>query len=456
MDYELRVIVEKVSVASQEVIQRDTLKVYDVKAPESILDLGLRHEEQISLLEKVLNSVLAAQSKLIDPGYDTCPNCGDKLNKLGFAKSAFHAVFTDHKVGIQKHKCRNPECNWQSGPTTTSVFGTATHPDLAKLQCEQGALHSYRKAQTNLDKMTVHRRPTNNHNNVKLITHQVGSTLAKENLKELPIAKGAAIAKEVIIQIDGGHIPIKEKDKRSFEALSAIAYRPENISIIDKHHRKIDDKSCALSAQDDELATMKTYTLNAVRKQGMTKKTRLTALSDGALNCWSVILSLAPHCKKLLCILDWFHIAMKFENIGGAVGDAFKESLEHVKWTLWHGKSKEALSKLDLLITNVTDTKKLKKLKKLYEYLENNQAYLVHYADREKKGLTYTSQVAESHIDTIINDRFKRTKKMQWTREGAHNVLQIRGLVESNEWSDRWEQPVMSTLVASAWFMHIL
>lgn len=69
---------------------------------------------------------------------------------------------------------------------------------------------------------------------------------------------------------------------------------------------------------------MKTYILNAVRKQGMPKKTWLTALSDGALNCWFVILSLAPHCKKLLCILDWFHIAMRFDNIGGAVGGAFK------------------------------------------------------------------------------------------------------------------------------------
>ncbi|MBV8883870.1 MAG: hypothetical protein JO235_07700, partial [Chroococcidiopsidaceae cyanobacterium CP_BM_RX_35] len=145
MDYELRIVVEKVAVSSQEVVNRDTLKVYDVKAPESILELGLRHEEQISLLEKVQNSVLAAQSKLIDTGYDVCPKCGHKLNKTGHAKSNFHAVFTDHQVGIQKHKCRNPECDWQSTPTTTSVFGTSIHPDLAKLQCEQGAIEILHK-----------------------------------------------------------------------------------------------------------------------------------------------------------------------------------------------------------------------------------------------------------------------------------------------------------------------
>ena len=80
MDYEFRVIVEKVSVTSQKVVERDTIKIYDIKPPESILDLGLRHEEQISLLSKVQSHLLAEQSKLIDPGYDACPKCGRERN----------------------------------------------------------------------------------------------------------------------------------------------------------------------------------------------------------------------------------------------------------------------------------------------------------------------------------------------------------------------------------------
>jgi len=42
------------------------------------------------------------------------------------------------------------------------VFGTSIHPDLAKLQCEQGALYSYRQAQSNLEKLTVSRSVNNN------------------------------------------------------------------------------------------------------------------------------------------------------------------------------------------------------------------------------------------------------------------------------------------------------
>ncbi len=44
--------------------------------PESILDLGLRHAEQISLLEKVQNAVLVEQSILIEPETKVCPVCG--------------------------------------------------------------------------------------------------------------------------------------------------------------------------------------------------------------------------------------------------------------------------------------------------------------------------------------------------------------------------------------------
>jgi hypothetical protein len=182
MEYELRVVVEKVLVSTQEVVTRDTLKTYEVKPPESILELGLRHAEQISLLGKVQDAILAVQAPLIDPGHDVCPRCGDKLKKKGFTPSNFHAVFTDHKVSLQKHQCHNADCHWQSAPTTTSVFGTSIHPDLAKLQCEQGALYSYREAQTNLEKLTVHRRRVNNHTRIRQITDNVGAVLGEENL----------------------------------------------------------------------------------------------------------------------------------------------------------------------------------------------------------------------------------------------------------------------------------
>ena len=170
VDYELRLVVEKVSVDSQKVVKRDTIKVYDVTAPDTILDLGLRHEEQISLIGKVQNSVIAEQAKLIDPGHTVCPQMWFiRLKRMAILSPTSTLYLVDHKVPIQKHQCTHPDCNWQSAPTTTIVFGTSIHPDLAKLQCEQGALHTYREAQTNLEKLNVHRRRVNNHNKVKTV-----------------------------------------------------------------------------------------------------------------------------------------------------------------------------------------------------------------------------------------------------------------------------------------------
>lgn len=443
MDCEFRVVVEKVSGSSQKVIKRDVIKIYDIKQPESILELGLRHEEQISLLSKVQNAFLAEQTPLIDLGFEVCPKCGEKPIKNGFIQSKFHAVFSDHNLRIQKHRCKNPECKWQSTPTTSTVFGTDTHPDLVKLQCEQGALHSYREAQENLEKLNCQKRSVNNHVQIQHITKQVGERLSQENSNppspdELPDA-----ASELTVQVDGGHIPTKEKNKRSFEALSGIVYRPSSIEVIDRHHRQITDKSCVISALDDEQTAVKTYLYHAALKQGLSPETHVTALADGANNCWSAISILKPHCQTLEQILDWFHIGMKFQNVKNALGEALQDSLESAKWSLWHGEAHEALQKLTLIRDNITDEKKRSKLKGLQDYLMNNQEYLVNYGERKKLNKVFTSQVAESHIDSIINARNKRKQKMQWTREGAHNVLQIRAIMISNEWEENWLDLVM-------------
>lgn len=450
MEYELRIIVEKVAVSSQEVVKRDTLKIYDVKRPESILDLGLRHLEQISLLEKVQNAVLAEQSILIEPETKLCPKCGQKLKKNGHRTSEFHAVFSDHEARIQKHSCSHPECNWQSSPTVTSVFGTNIHPDLAKLQCEQGARYSYREAQNNLEKINCKPRGINNHTQVKRLTGKVGEVLATQNLQMPASEECAAPATELIVQVDGGHIPTQEQQKRSFEALAAIVYKPESIREIDKNPRLIIDKKCVVSAQSDELKTIKAYLINAAKKQGLVAQTKVIGFADGAKNCWSVLSTLKSHCQTLECILDWFHIAKKFQNVNQALGSAFEKSLESAKWELWQGKSDAALTKLSLLRDNVDDQDKKARIKGLYDYLKQNQSYLVNYHQRERNNQTYTSQVAESHIDSLINARHKRTGKMQWTRSGAHQVLQIRATMACNHWECQWQNTVLLALGALA------
>jgi hypothetical protein len=450
MDYELRIVVEKVAVSSQEVVKRDTIASYALQCPTSILELGLRHGEQICLLAKIQDILLTEQSGLIDHETHVCPTCGNILKKNGYKASDFHAVFSDHTVHIQKHHCSNPDCRWHSTPTIKSLFGSNIHPDLATLHCAQGAWYSYREAEKNLETWNARPRRVNNHMHVKRMTDKVGAVLSEHNQLAPAAAECSAPAQDLIIQIDGGHIPIQEKDKRSFEALSAIVYRPEHLQAVDQHHRQIMEKTCVISAMDDNLQTIKTYVVNAAKKQGLSQETQVTALADGAKNCWSVLSALTPECETLECILDWFHIAQKFQQVKNALGEAFTTSLESAKWKLWHGHPQEALTKLAVLRDNLTDEGHRSKLTGLYEYLDRNQAYLVNYDARDQANKTYTSQVAESHIEALINARHKRTKKMQWTREGAHHVLQIRAMMASEEWESKGQDAVLLALGAAA------
>jgi len=58
-------------------------------------------------------------------------------------QSKFHAVFSDHELQIKSTAVIIQVS--LAKVTVTSMFGTNIHPDLAKLQCEQGALFSYRE-----------------------------------------------------------------------------------------------------------------------------------------------------------------------------------------------------------------------------------------------------------------------------------------------------------------------
>lgn len=92
------------------------------------------------------------------------------------------------------------------------------------------------------------------------------------------------------------------------------------------------------------------------------------------------------------------------------------------------------------------DQEIIAKLKKINIYLKQNSDYLCHYAERKQNGLLFTSHVAESTVEHLINERHKRKQKMQWTRESAHQVLQIRAAMASNDWCYVWESAVEAAI----------
>jgi hypothetical protein len=176
-------------------------------------------------------------------------------------------------------------------------------------------------------------------------------------------------------------------------------------------------------------------TIVAALKQGLSPRTNITALCDGAENCWKIVEALAPLCASLTSILDWFHLSMKIQTM--ALPEGLKPKLDRIKWHLWRGKTENALTRLGSLIENCPKSYK-QRLEKLKAYIKNNTAKIVDYRKRQKNGLVFTSHLAESTVESLINQRCKGQQHMRWSREGLEPLLQLRAAIGSNDWDKIW------------------
>ena len=446
MDCTLRIVIEKVDSKTHKVIDKTTVDSFEIHKPEKIIDVGLRHKAQINLLKRIQQKVIDEQYAIISEDQNTCPNCKVLLKKNGFKQSDFHAVFSDHKVKIQKHTC--PICHESEVPSIKSLFGTSIHPDLYKLQCELGSAFSFFKSECQLENLCQEKREINNHQRIKRTVNSIGEALFDISIKN-QTSKSPAL--ELIVQIDGGHIKDKAAESRSFEALTAKIYTPN--AVIKKGNRTvIKDKACVASAKHDHLKSIKLLINSAAKRQGMNSNTKITIIADGAKNCWQATKVLEKNCARIETVLDWFHISKRFQPLlnMNIASTSTKEKIEQIKWEIWHGKSDKAIANLKNLIVIVDDDNILPKLNGILIYLNENKTHLCHYAEREKYGLLFTSHVAESTVEHLINERHKRKQKMQWTRESAHNVLQIRASIASNEWLENWETAVQQSIQKAA------
>ena len=433
----IRFIAEYYNPQTGEVLESQVLRSDEIKKPTTIKDLGYLHEEQIELLQSIQDIKLRHETFLINRDSD-CPKCHSKAKSNGTRQSNFHAALTDHKVEIQKRHCK---CGWNSPDTIDQIFGSSSHPDLIEKQIIAGSDNSYRQASRQMNAESKKNRSINNDDRIRRNVSQVAKIIETQKLKPVkPVAQHKA-AKKLITVIDGGHLKSKDNDVRSFEAMIATIYRPENIRKVDNHHNELIKKISVASARSDHQKTIKQLVANACRQEGSNGfVTQITCLTDGANNCWSIANSLNPLCKELVNVLDWFHITKRFTIINNRVDLCFKEDLEKVKWFLWHGNPENALKRLAELQSGIEDDKLSSSLKELYEYIDRNKAYITNYQERQAANLPFTSTVAESSVNELINTRQKNNKKMQWSRDGAHDVLQIRASVFSKTWKQDWEK----------------
>jgi hypothetical protein len=175
--------------------------------------------------------------------------------------------------------------------------------------------------------------------------------------------------------------------------------------------------------------------------QGLRSGPQLTFLSDGEDSMRSLQWQLSPRAQHLL---DWFHLAMRLQqlhqfvvgltHLDQAVGAQMSSALDSTKWSLWHGKPRQALDRFRGVEWRIwqfaTRYPKFgalaRAVNEFQRYIDHNACMIADYGARWRAGQVISTAVIESLVNSLLAKRFVKKQSMQWTPAGAHLLLQLR------------------------------
>jgi hypothetical protein len=243
------------------------------------------------------------------------------------------------------------------------------------------------------------------------------------------VDKGLALPQAaVIIGIDGGYVRNWNDRKHNFEVMVGKSMATG-----------CDNRYFGLVRSQDEQPGRRFRAV--LRSQGLPVTQPVTMLTDGGDSVHALAEELSP---VAVTILDWFHIAMRMTGLERYANGlahynpvealALQNRLERIKWRLWHGDGDEAVIRAQGLAADVaalnTAYPGMKRLIRaaagLATYIASNAAAIVNYSRRWDKGERISTAFAESTVDLVISWRFAKKQQMQWSKKGAHLLLQTR------------------------------
>jgi hypothetical protein len=428
---QLRIITDDDSVISaDEILHLD-------KGDDRVEAIGLSFGEAKTVLADIQERVVTAQAASFLARRRCCDRCGCSLLSKGPGRIQFRTAFgIIPLVSPRFHRCRCQPVATKTFSPLTELLTEHTAPELVYLETKWASLVSYGMT-TDLLKEVLPIGSLANPSTIRRHLHRVAARYEAELDDERlgGIAGGPTDAQPqpmpqeaIIVGLDGGYLRNWHDKKRNFEVIVGKSLAPGR-----------EDRYFGLvRSQDDQLDRR----LGAVlQTQGLPGSQAVTMLTDGGDSVRALTGELSPGAVP---ILDWFHVAMRLTGLGQYVkglahhnpveATALQDRLERIKWRLWHGDADEALIRAEQMATDVaaldSGYPKLKRLVKatadLATYIGDNAAALPDYSERWLNGERISTAFVESTVNIVVSRRFAKKQQMQWSKAGAHLLLQTR------------------------------
>jgi len=408
------------------------------KATERAEDVGLSLTNGKALLAAVQCKVVQAQAQEWAVRHRCCALCGTRRRSNGSYPVLFRTLYGDVQLASPRlHRCA---CQGKEGPATVAplrdLLPSHIAPERLYLEARWASLVPYAAAADLLaDVLPVASgaNATTLRQHVLRVAERAEGELGKEQSSfidgcpaewaGLPIPEG-----RIVVGLDGGYVRDWDERKANFELIVGRSMPDDR-----------DPRYVGLVHGYDQKPKRRLFEL--LKAQGLQANQDVTFLTDGGEEVRSLTELVTPEAEH---VLDWFHIAMRLtvlEQYARGVahydadeGERLLRTLERIKWLLWHGNGHRARQHADGLRD---DTKELeldyphlgKFTRSAHEfaaYITSNAGSLINYGERFRSGERISSAMAESTVNAVVSKRFAKRQQMQWTRRGAHLLLQTR------------------------------
>jgi hypothetical protein len=159
-------------------------------------------------------------------------------------------------------------------------------------------------------------------------------------------------------------------------------------------------------------------------------------------------------------VLDWFHLAMRFQHPAQAAkswpskteddrqaGKRLVETIERIRWRLWHGQVRRSLDLIgetavklesmeDGTVPVAAAQKVARLLRDLETYVSGQSEIVIDYAKARRCDEPISTAITESTVQWPLHRRMSAQQPMRWSPRGAHLMLKVR-TTAVNETLDR-------------------
>jgi len=407
--------------------------------------LGLTLAECKHLLSTLQRHLLQQQITTFLDTRSTCPDCGTPLKLKACGSRSFRTLFGTFTFSSPRlEHCDCTQHTTSSFRPLSVLLTESVAPELLYMEAKWSSLVSYGMSLDALQDFL----PLDLGLDVKTVRYDT-LKVAKRLEAELGDEQASFIQGDpsewahlplpdssFTVGIDGGYVRNWVDKKHNFEVIVGKSM----LSFAEGEEERVPSlKRFGFVQTLDTQSKRRLY--EVLQSQGLQMNQEIALLSDGDDTLRKLQLELSP---KATHILDWFHLTMKLTVLGQygkglaqcevVLGEAIRDKIERLKWSLWHGQVDKALGKIDDLETSIESFNEtyarfprlVQALAELRTYIVNNRHLIPNYGERYHNGEAIATGFVESTVNEVVSKRFCKKQQMQWSKEGAHLLLQTR------------------------------